>query len=170
MTGDVYIEDSVVCVNNGAKNMFVLSAICLGISVLGLMFASLFFAVPVIFFIFLTLRFYLQKHVAYDYTYTNGLFEIARVSNNSKRKLLFSSEFENLEILALNDSDEIKQFESNKAYKTLPVFVGEEDRTLYAALFNVEGRLTKVVFEPCTEMLKAMKKQYPAKVKYIERR
>ena len=170
MTGDVYIEDSVLLNNKNAQSMFVLSALCLGISAVGTLFASVYFIVPMVVFILMTVYFYSERNVAFDYTYTNGLLDIAKVRNNSKRKLLFSAECEALELMAKADSDEISQLENGRSYKELKVFVGEEDRTLYAALFNVEGRQTKILFEPCEDMLKAMKKQYPTKVKYIEGR
>ncbi len=170
MTGDVYIEDSVVNINNGAKSMFILSAICLGISFVGTMFASIYFGVPMIVFIIMTVYFHLQRNVAYDYTYTNGLFEIAKVRNNANRKLLFSAECESLELMAKADSDAVAQLENGRSYRVLKVYAGEEDRTMYAALFNVEGRQTKILFEPCEEMVKAMKKQFPTKVNYIEGR
>lgn len=169
MSQDIYIEDSVNITNNGAKNMFVLSAICLVISFLGVFFAHILFGIPLIIFIFMTAHFYYERHVAFDYTYTNGLLEIAKVRNNEKRKLLFSAECEALEILAEAEDDEVKRMESNNSYKTYKVYVGDEDRSLWVALFNVEGRQTKIMFEPSVELLKAMKRQYPSKVRYIER-
>ena len=170
MSNDVYIEDSVSITNNGAKSMFVLSLICLVISAAGLLFASIFFGIPFVIFIVLSVHFYYERHVAYDYTYTNGLLDIAKVRNNTKRKLLFSAECDALEIMALNDSDDIRDHERGTEYKPLKVYVGDEQRSLWVALFNVDGKNIKIIFEPSDELIKAMKRQFPSKVKYIERR
>ena len=170
MSTDIYIEDSVNVTNNGAKTMYLLSMICLAASFFGMMFVTILFGIPFVLFIFLTVYFYYERHVAYDYTYTNGLFEIAKVRNNVKRKLLFSEECEKLEFMADSECDDLIMFENNGDYKTLKVYVGDESRNLWVAFFNSDGRKTKIMFEPGEELVKAIKRQYPSKVKYIERK
>ena len=72
--------------------------------------------------------------------------------------------------MALNDSDDIRDHERGTEYKPLKVYVGDKQRSLWVALFNVDGKNIKIIFEPSDELIKAIKRQFPSKVKYIERR
>ena len=183
-SADVNVEDSVREYNGAGFVVFlgVAGLVAFGSGTLALvifrdrlpaynLLLSLFFTViGIIYCIYIIVHHSLEKNATYNYTYNNGIFEIAKVRKNGQRKLKFSAECEWLEFMGTSralvkngkwDSKKIQDY-------TKMEFYGEgldgNRRETYEAFFNIEGKNVRVQFSPSEEFVKAINSQYPAKV------
>ncbi|MCR5105569.1 MAG: hypothetical protein K6B68_14135 [Eubacterium sp.] len=183
-SSDAYVEDSVNISDSGANFFVFLGAMgCVFFTILSvvlfvfgkpyniinLIFSLIFAVIGYAYCIYIMVKYLSERHVTYNYTYNDGHLEIAKVRKNGKRKIMFSADCESMEIMGIYNSDEVWQATKNMKYKTLMSFVGDElgvNKNIWTAYFNIEGNRTKIIFWPSEELIKAMKKQYPTKVKY----
>lgn len=84
---------------------------------------------------------------------------------------MFSAECDSLEEMGKYNTDDTWWVKKSQDYKTWISFVGDElgvNKNIWVAFFNVEGKRTRIIFKPSEEMIKAIKRQYPSKVRYDE--
>ncbi len=105
-----------------------------------------------------------NQKVEYDYTFTNGTLDIAKVINNTKRKKLMTTNVKEFEILASTSDDGFKRMLSHPGIKKYNYFLNKGGG-LYYGVFNHEGAKSIMVFEPSDEMVKLFKVVNPRNVK-----
>jgi hypothetical protein len=109
--------------------------------------------------------------VVYSHTYNNGLLEIAKVRKNGKKKLVFSADCESLEDMGRYTLDDTWWVPVSFDYKTSMAVAGSDlgvSKDVWVGFFNVKEKRTKILFKPSEELVKAIKNQYPSKVRYDE--
>lgn len=122
-------------------------------------------------FIFSAVHFFSESHVVYSHTYNNGLLEIAKVRKNGKKKLVFSADCESLDDMGRYTLDDTWWVPVSFDYKTSMSFAGSDlgvSKDVWVGFFNVKEKRTKILFKPSEELVKAIKNQYPSKVRYDE--
>ncbi len=116
----------------------------------------------------LTYGFYVLRNnqrIEYDYTFTNGVFDVAKVINNSKRKRLLSVNVKEFEIVApIEDAGFERMLNSKDIEKRYNVFLNK-GKGLYYGIFENDGVKSMIVFEPGEKMLNLFKKFNPRGVK-----
>lgn len=106
-----------------------------------------------------------NQRIEYDYTFTNGIFDVAKVINNSKRKKLLSVNVKEFEVVApISDEGFERMLHHKNIDKKYNVFLNKGSR-LYYGIFNHEGTKSMIVFEPGEEMIKIFKVFNPRAVK-----
>ncbi|MCL2286971.1 MAG: DUF6106 family protein [Firmicutes bacterium] len=101
--------------------------------------------------------FYLMNflRVEYEYIFTNGELDIDIIYNRSRRKRLFSSHVNKIEIMAhVEDMNHAGSFSG--AQEICNYSSGENGPDTYAFLINQGGKMKKVIIEPNEKMLKAI--------------
>jgi len=106
-----------------------------------------------------------NQSIEYDYTFTNGILDIARVINNSKRKKLLSTDIREFEIIASTSDEGFERMLSHKGiFKRYNYFLNK-GKGLYYGIFIHEGQKCMLVFEPSEKLLGIFKKFNPRGVK-----
>ncbi|HCS74196.1 MAG TPA: hypothetical protein DIW17_10005 [Clostridiales bacterium] len=178
---DLFREESVSKVNTGINTLiFVLAWI--GLVFNGFMavlwfqtiFAQLgqgsFNIMPVILFLIfggLTYFCFFVKNnqkLEYDYTFTNGTLDIAKIYNNSRRKKLLTTDVREFEILAPASDEGFQRMLQHPGIKKLNYFLNRGGG-LYYAVFTNNGEKTILIFEPSDEMVRLCKLVNPRNTK-----
>ncbi len=178
---DLFREESVSKVNTGINTLiFVLAWI--GLAFNGFMavlwfqtiFAQLgqgsFNIMPVILFLIfggLTYFCFFVKNnqkLEYDYTFTNGTLDIAKIYNNSRRKKLLTTDVREFEILAPASDEGFQRMLQHPGIKKLNYFLNRGGG-LYYAVFTNNGEKTILIFEPSDEMVRLCKLVNPRNTK-----
>ncbi|MGI6537987.1 MAG: hypothetical protein ACOX22_06595 [Caldicoprobacterales bacterium] len=105
-----------------------------------------------------------MQRIEYDYTFTNGTLDIAKVINNSRRKKLLTADIKNFEVLAPISDDGFQRMLNHPGIKKLNYFLNRGGG-LYYGVFEHEGEKALLVFEPSEEMVKMFKMVNPRNVK-----
>jgi hypothetical protein len=104
-----------------------------------------------------------NQRIEYDYTFTNGVLDIAKVINNSKRKKLLSADIREFETIAPISDEGFNRMLNHPGIKKLNYFLNRGG--LYYGVFTKDGAKTLLVFEPSDEMIAMFKKFNPRNVK-----
>lgn len=105
-----------------------------------------------------------HQHIEYDYTFTNGIFDIAKVINNSKRKRILSINVRDLDQVAHTSNPGFQRALSNPSIKKKYNCFLNKGGGLYYAIIITEGQKSLLVFEPSEEMLRLFKVYNPHNV------
>ncbi len=105
-----------------------------------------------------------NQRIEYDYTFTNGMLDIAKVINNSKRKKLLSADIKEFEIIAPISDEGFNRMLNHPGIKKLNYFLNRGGG-LYYGVFTKDGVKSLLVFEPSEEMVALFKKVNPRNVK-----
>jgi len=92
-------------------------------------------------------------NVEYEYVFTNGELDIDIIYNRARRKRVFSSHVNEIEIMA-HIEDKNHSFENYEQIKDFSS--GEIKPDTYVFLTNYQNKRTKVIFEPNEKMMKAI--------------
>mgnify|MGYP000713262603 CR=1 FL=1 len=168
---DTFHEESVSKINTGI-NTFIYIASFLGMILCGFLtlvyfsnivnknsihFPSI---VYTILFGLATFGFYvLRNHqrIEYDYTFTNGILDVAKIINNNKRKKMLTADIREFEIIAPISDEGFQRALANRDIKKKYHFFLNRGGGLYYGIFNHEGVKSLIVFEPSQELLKLFK-------------
>lgn len=93
----------------------------------------------------------------YEYTFTNGTMDFARVFNNRKRKSLGTMNIRNVEACGMVDSGSFRRFLSMPGVVRLNWFLNREAQLFYF-YFVKDSKKSLMVIEPSDEMLSLIKK------------
>lgn len=117
-------------------------------------------AVIVVGIVFLVRRF----NVEYEYVFTNGDFDVDKITNKSKRKRALSFNVSNIEVMVpVNNKDYARDIEQyDKMYDFTSGIV--KDNT-YAAICLTNGQKLKIIIEPNEKMFEAIRSYIPRKIK-----
>lgn len=92
----------------------------------------------------------------YEYSFTNGVVDIAQVINNRRRKELISFKTREVEIVAPIDDPKLRNFESRQNIKKIKAVINADSK-IYFACFRKNEVQYLVYFEPSQEFLKFMR-------------
>ena len=115
-SNDTFVEDAVKVVEtpqdrakkSGASICTVLLLLA-AISMTGVI--KLFLSVLLIVFAILTIILFMNKNIEYEYDYTNGSLEIAKIIDNAKRKKVVSIESAEIKLVAAIGTNESLKFD-----------------------------------------------------------
>lgn len=102
-----------------------------------------------------------RLNVEYEYLYVNGDLDIDKIMNKSKRKRIFSTNAEEMELLAPADSPRLDQF---RGAKVVNLSSGRPDARLYAMIVSKNGQTAKLIFEPNDTIVEGLFMLAPRKV------
>ncbi len=101
----------------------------------------------------------------YEYSFTNGILDIAQVKNNKKRKEIMSVDTKKeLEIVSPIMTDEFNKYQSMSGIKKVNVWLNR-DMKKYFAVIRKDSQRIMLVFEPSEGFMAVLKKHNPQKVK-----
>ncbi|MBN2878774.1 MAG: hypothetical protein JXN65_03995 [Clostridia bacterium] len=111
---------------------------------------------------------YLNKNsmrIDYEYSFTNGVLDIAQVKNNTKRKEILSIDTkEELELIAPIMTDEFLRYQCMNDIKRINAWLNRDIKKHFAVI-KKDGQRIMLVFEPSENMINTLKKYNPQKVK-----
>lgn len=104
-----------------------------------------------------------KQRIEYEYTFTNGDIDIAKVIMNSKRVHILSTNVKEFELIAPVNSSAYKKVSNNiNNYKVFKAY-NNIDR-LYFGIFNHNGKRCFLFFEPSDKLLKLLSFYNPKNV------
>lgn len=106
-----------------------------------------------------------NQRVEYDYTFTNGILDIAKVINNSRRKRLLSTDIRGFEIIAPTSDEGFQRLLHHGGIENKFNYFLNRGGGLYYGVFIHEGKKSLLVFEPSNALLKMFKIYNPRNVK-----
>ena len=105
-----------------------------------------------------------NQRIEYDYTFTNGTLDIAKIYNNSRRKKLLTTDVKEFEVLAPTSDDGFQRSLQHPGIKKLNYFLNRGGG-LYYAVFTNNSEKNIVVFESSVELVRMSKLVNPRNVK-----
>ncbi len=109
-----------------------------------------------------------RLNVEYEYSFTNGELDIDIIYSRTRRKRLFSSHVNDFEVMAhTEDKTHMGDFPQTAELKDYSS--GDPAMSKYAFLLNLNGKATKVVWEPNDMMLKAISTVLTPRKLFIKR-
>ena len=99
--------------------------------------------------------------VEYEYLYVNGDLDIDKIMHKAKRKRIFSTNIDNMELLAPEGNEGINQFRNAKV---VDYSSGSADARRYVLVVADNGQVTKLVFEPNDDIIEGIFLMAPRKV------
>lgn len=101
--------------------------------------------------------------VEYEYVYCDGQLDFDKIMGNSKRKTAMTIDFSQVEIMAPQGSHSLDGYtyvkSETKDYSSL-----RKDVKPYVIVVSQGEKITKILFEPNTNMINCIKTKYPRKV------
>ena len=104
---------------------------------------------------FLLYRYKDNFRTEYEYTFTNGEMDVAKVLGNSRRKQLTTVRMREMEAGGWADTDAFDRYLSMKDVKRLDYFLNGKSR-LYYLFFIRDGKKTLLLIEPSQEIVNMM--------------
>lgn len=119
-----------------------------------------------IFGIIALISFFIKKmsFVEYEYIFTNGDIDVDIIYDQNKRKRVFNFAVKDIELLALANSDEVKNFSGNPG-KVLKCYPSTSKEKVYAAMINKAGKRFRLIFVPNEKFVGMCFKYNPKAVK-----
>ncbi|MCM8711090.1 DUF6106 family protein [Clostridium sp. SYSU_GA19001] len=110
--------------------------------------------------------FFLKKslYVEYEYVFTNGEIDIDKIVEMNKRKRVFTFDIKSVELLALEESQYVKDF-ANKPSKILTLYPKTSDKKVYVAMITGGTERVQLRFVPDEEFVNLCYKYNPRAVK-----
>lgn len=175
---DHFHEESVSKVNTGLNTLvYILSYI--GMVIFGILALNFLMTIPssgnILFSIVFTLIFGAlaygcfvlrnNQRIEYDYTFTNGILDIAKIINNKKRKKLLSADIREFETVAPTSDDGFQRMLQHKGIQKRYNCFLNRGGGLYYGVFTNDGVKSMLIFEPSEKLLKLFKIFNPRNVK-----
>ncbi|WP_458459373.1 DUF6106 family protein [Pseudobutyrivibrio sp.] len=106
-----------------------------------------------------TIILYSNKNIEYEYDYTNGSLEIAKIINNEKRKKVVNIESNEVKMVAAVGTNESLKYD-HVQLKTYDCSAHDSEQKDYILVAHSEakGNDFKVIFTPSEKLLNAMAK------------
>lgn len=103
-------------------------------------------------------------YVEYEYDFTNGEIDIDKILEMKKRTRVLTFSVKNVELLAPENSDEVKDF-SGKPTKVMKCYPSTTKETIYVAFITGGAERVQLKFVPDKELLDHCFKYNPRAVK-----
>lgn len=100
----------------------------------------------------------------FEYIYVDGDIDIDAVMGKVKRKRKKSFSVKEIELMAPVKSHRMDYYNNDMKMQTLDFSSNNPENTCYAAVIRQDGAAQKILFEPNTEMLDAIRMRAPGKV------
>lgn len=101
----------------------------------------------------------------YEYSYTNGILDVAKVINNKKRKEILSVDTKKeLELLAPIMTNGFDRYQGMSDVKKINAWLNR-DMKKHFAIIRKDNQKMMLIFEPRDEFVNVVKKHNPSKVK-----
>ena len=164
-SNDTFVEDAVKVRENASSKqrkaaLVAVLVILLATTVSTVGILQLVLAILLIVDSIMVLReFVYNKNVEYEYDYTNGSLEIAKIINNEKRKKIVTIESAEIKLVAAMGTNESLKFD-HVQLKTYDCSAHDEEQKDYILVAHSEakGNDFKVLFTPSDKLLTAMEK------------
>ncbi len=136
------------------------------IGILGLLIFSFNLIIGLVLIIVSVLLFFYKKnlYVEYEYDFTNGEIDIDKIVEMKKRKRILTFSIKDVELLALENSDFIKDF-SNKPKNVLTCIPSNYHGKIYTAMITMGSNRQMLKFAPDEKFLDLCFKLNPRAVK-----
>ena len=105
-----------------------------------------------------------KLYVEYEYVFTNGDIDVDKIVEMKKRSRVATFSIKNVEVLALEESHNIKDF-ANKPTKVLDLYPKTTDRKMYVAMVTGGSERMQIRFVLNEEFLDLCYKYNPRAVK-----
>lgn len=105
-----------------------------------------------------------SRNIEYEYSYFDGEFRFARITNKQKRKELPGYEAKNVLIIAPKGDRSLYQYENGNQIKVRDLSSGKKDAKLYGMVVTTQAGCQLVWFEPDEAYLDAVCIKYGQKV------
>lgn len=105
-----------------------------------------------------------NQRIEYDYTFTNGILDIAKVINNNKRKRLLSADIREFEVIAPTSDEGFQRILNHKGIEKRFNYFLNRGGGLYYAVFIHDGKKSLLVFEPSDILVQMFKVYNPKNV------
>ena len=164
-SNDTFVEEAVKVQENPASKQRKLGVIAILVILLGSITVTtgpvqLVMIVLLIVDSVMALReFVFNKNIEYEYDYTNGSLEIAKIINNEKRKKVVTIESSEVKMVAAMGTNESLKFD-HVQLKTYDCSAHDENEKDYILVAHSEdkGNDFKVLFTPSDKLISAMEK------------
>jgi ABC-type multidrug transport system fused ATPase/permease subunit len=126
------------------------------------LFTSQFSISNIIMFIFFALiligLFYIRVNMRleYEYAFTNGILDVDKVVNNTKRKHLLSVDMRKITIMAPVEDARYAGYDGDKLMKRTYAVINRYSQ-IYFIVFGEEGKEQMLLLEPSREMVEMMR-------------
>ena len=161
-SNDTFVEQAVKSIETSKHKA--LKFLCLALTIIFGLFTlmGVFTLITLILFIvFLVLTIILMgnKNIEYEYDYTNGILEIAKIIDNSKRKKLLSIESSEIRMVARVGTNESLKYD-NVQLKVYDCSAHNDELKNFVMVAHDEKKNQdyKVIFNPNEKLLNAMKR------------
>ena len=101
--------------------------------------------------------------VEFEYLYVTGILSVDKIMGQSKRKQIWESSMEEIQMIAPEGSGELKSLEK-PGMKVLDFTSRVPGKKVYAVISQNKGELTKVLIEPNDQMIQCFWQTAPRKV------
>jgi translation initiation factor IF-1 len=108
-------------------------------------------------FLFMTVWINSLLNLEFDYNYTNGELDIARIRGGAKRKELVSISQGDIVVMAPSHTEPVKQYLGRKM-PTFDCTSHDVGMSYYVMIFKKDGREKKLLFQPNEEILDILKR------------
>jgi hypothetical protein len=105
-----------------------------------------------------------NQKIEYDYTFTNGTLDIAKVINNARRKKLLTTDIREFEVIAPTSDPGFQRMLQHPGIKKYNYFLNRGGG-LYYGIFTHNSQKSILIFEPSEEMVRLFKLVNPRNVK-----
>ena len=164
-SNDTFVEEAVKVQENTASKQRKLGVIAILVILLGSIVVTtgplqLVMIVLLIVDSVMALReFVFNKNIEYEYDYTNGSLEIAKIINNEKRKKVVTIESAEVKMVAAMGTNESLKYD-HVQLKTYDCSAHDENEKDYILVAHSEakGNDFKVLFTPSDKLISAMEK------------
>lgn len=102
-----------------------------------------------------------RMDLEFEYLYVNGDLDIDKIMAKQKRKKVFETTMDDVEVVAPSGSIELRPFQKTK---TFDFSSGEVGHKTYELVTVDKGQTIKIIFEPNETILEGMKMLAPRKV------
>jgi len=133
------------------------------IAVLSFVILGIYSMIAVFFTGFLLYKIWQWTNIEYEYSFLTGELDIDMIMGQNSRKRVFSISINDTEIIAHEKSDRIAYF-NNPDVTVIDYSTGIPSDDKYVIAANLDGKKTKVIFEPNRKMIEAMRELAPNKV------
>ncbi len=146
----------------GIVSLFMLSGL---MSAIGSGRADYFITFVFFFFVILTIFSYVlrnNQNIEYDYTFTNGVFDVAKIINGSRRVRILSTDVSKFLEMGYQSSDGFgRALNDPSIKKRYNCFLNKNKELFYCILPNKDGVKSLLVIEPSEELVKLFRETNP---------
>lgn len=158
---DYYTETLITRTPTPAATLLpILSAALTVISAFSILLIGFLALVPFLLFCLITKYLFGIRHVEYEYLLADKQFSVDIIYNRQKRKKAANYSLEEIQVIAPESSDRIKEYD-RQVKKTTDFSSGEQGKERYVLICQQKGICEKVIIEPDARMKSSFKMAAP---------